>query len=172
MTDPLSQTLRPNIQAFLNFDEADLFGPEMTEQISCTSHLDALEQMLDESHLPETADVRAWLTTEQQFWTLAAYKREKISDGDLERWAQWHMEHLRETFGEDYGNDEGDDGLSDEDIKELDRRAEELVKWYASKAKVWRCEQLRTFTFDAGDVLEMVEQLRPDWLNKGAPGDV
>jgi len=157
---------RPNIQAFLNFDEAPLFGPEDTERIVSTTHLSAIEEMLDASGLPETEDVQAWLLTQEEFWTIAAYKPETVSPAEVATWAGYAAENLRECFTEEYGDEDGDDRLSTEDIAELDRRMVELASWYTERCKVWRCEQVRTFTFDSADVLEMIRELRPDWLNK------
>ncbi len=168
----LLENARPNIQAFLDFNEGTLFGPEDSERIVSSSHLDAIEEMLDQSGLPETEDVEAWLKTQTWFWTIAAYKPDTVSRGDITQWAEWHAEHLREAFGEDYGDEDGEDRLSDEAIAELNRRTLELAEWYVSKVTVWRCEQLRTFTFDCEDVLQMVKELRPDWLNKGRARDV
>jgi hypothetical protein len=160
------ENARPNIQAFLDFNEGTLYGPGDSERIVSTSHLGAIEEMLDASGLPETEDVEAWLKTQTWFWTIVAYKPDTVSQGDVAQWADWHAEHLREAFGEDYGDEDGEDRLSDKDIRELGRRTLELAEWYVSRVKVWRCEQLRTFTFDSADVLQMVQELRPDWLNK------
>ena len=168
----LFENTRPNIQAFLDFSEGSLFGPECCERIVCTSHLEAIEGMLDESNLQYTEDVEAWLTTQEQFWVIAAYKPDTCTKGQISDWALNATETLREFFGEEYGDEEGDDHLSDDDIAELNRRSQDLVEWYVSRAKVWRCEQLRTFTFDSADVLEMVRQLRPDWLKKKSERDV
>ncbi len=157
---------RPNIQVFLDFTEAPLFGPEEGERITSTSHLGAIEEMLDASGLPETGDVQTWLLTESQFWTIAAYKPDTVGHAEMGTWAGVATETLRESFGEEYGDEDGDDRLSTEDGAELDRRAVELVNWYVERCKVWRCEHVRTFTFDGEDVLEMIRQLRPEWLNK------
>lgn len=166
------ENARPNIQAFLDFNEGTLFGPEDAERIVSTSHLGAIEDMLDESNLQYTEGVEAWLTTQEQFWTIAAYKPDTCSKGEISNWALGMTEGLREQFGEAYGDEEGDDRLSDDDIAELNRRATDLVEWYLSRSKVWRCEQLRTFTFDSADVLQMVRELRPDWLKKKSERDV
>jgi hypothetical protein len=172
MTTTIFQNTRPNIQNFLDFNESTIFGPEDSERLVSTSHLGAIEEMLDASHLPETEDVEAWLTTNTEFWTIAAYKPDNVSAGDMEQWAEWHAEHMREAFGEDYGDEDGEDRLSDADAIELKRRTDELVKWYVSRAKVWRCEQVRTFTFDSADVLEMVREIRPEWLKKRSERNV
>lgn len=166
------ENARPSIQAFFDFSEGTLFGPEDTERIVSTSHLAAIEDMLDESNLQYTEDVEAWLTTQEQFLTIAAYKPETCSKGEASNWALGAAETLRDQFGEEYGNEEGDDRLSDDDIAELNRRATELVEWYVSRCKVWRCEQLRTFTFDSADLLQMVREIRPDWLKKKSERDV
>ena len=165
MTTPFHDA-RPNIQAFLDFTEASLFGPEDTERIVSASHLEAIEEMLNESHLQDTEDVEAWLQTQTWFWTIVAYKPEECGKGDIFNWALTATEQLREQFGEEYGDEEGDDRLSDDDIAELNRRSQDLVEWYVSRCRVWRCEQVRTFTFDSADVLQMVRELRPDWLKK------
>lgn len=171
-TKTFFQDSRPNIQAFLDFNEATIFGPEDSERLTSTGHLEAIEEMLDASHLQETLDVETWLSTNTEFWTIAAYKPDTVSQGDIDQWSEWHAEHIREAFGEGYGNDDGDDGLSDADIAELNQRTADLVKWYVARAKVWRCEHLRTFTFDNQDVLQMVLELRPDWLKKKSERDV
>jgi len=166
------ENARSNIQAFLDFSEGTLFGPEDTERIVSTSKLGAIEDMLDESNLQYTEDIEAWLTTQEQFWTIAAYKHDTCSEAYASSWAANLAEGLRENFVDEYGDEEGDDRLSDDDIAELNRRAAELVGWYVSRARVWRCEQLRTFTFDSADVLQMVRELRPGWLKKKSERDV
>ncbi len=168
----LFENARPNIQAFLDFSDGTLFGPEDSERIVSTSKLEALEELLDESNLPHTRDVEAWLTTQEQFWTIAAYKPDTVTPTEISSWADLGLENIRERFCEEYGDEDGDDRLSEEDFLEMTDRMRALVGWYVSRCKVWRCEQLRTFTFDSADVLQMVQELRPDWLNKGGPHGV
>jgi len=159
---------RPTVLSLLSFEGADLYGEKSDESLVHTSALQALEAMLDDSELRYSGDVDLYLETTELFLSVAAYYRMVVSSGYRDRWAESLVELLREAFGEEHGNEEGDDRLSDDAALELRARAADLVSWYVAAATVWHCEKLRTWTFDRDDLRELVAELRPAWLNKPA----
>ena len=161
---------RPQLLSLLGFEEGDLFTyDQYAEQLSATTALDALEELLDhhecDTWLKGAGDIRAYLTTNEGWEQIDAYRRDEISDNQKDDWADYIVEHLREMFGEEYGNhDDGDDGLDDVAAAEFKARAAALVEFYVSKAQVFNCTKVRSWKLDSLDLLEVVEQLRPEWL--------
>ena len=156
---------RPNILALLAFEGAEFFGEEDREgSASATDALGYLKELLE--YYPVEEDAEAWLSSAEAYWAIAAYKRDKVSVGQIQIWAEWHTEMLREAYGEEHGDDEGDDRLSDEDKLELERRLRDVVHWYCTQATCCRLQQLKLFELLSADLRELVEQLHPEWLNK------
>lgn len=164
----LMEFARERVLSFLGFEGAKWFDRDGLEHVRFDTQLEALEVALDESILSATKDVCAYLRTETMFITMGAYEPLSISH-ERERWAEGHADWLRDSFIEEYGTEDGEDGLSEEDDAELQRRLLEVVDWYIAKAKVYPCNQLRTWTFDREDIMELVEQLRPEWLVEKRP---
>ncbi len=128
-----------------------------------------LERMLEESVLRYTKDIPAWLSTTEQFLKVSAVKRETLSPAHASHWSDALVENLREYFGEEHGNEDGDDLLADDDLDTLHTKMREVTSFYLCKVKVYPCEHLRDFTLDSADILELVQQLRPEWLTKENP---
>lgn len=136
------------------------------EQVRFSCVEDALLAMLDESILAGCGDAVAYLKSEQLFLTLKAYRRMEVSSNQRDDWAEGQVEWMRDVFQEEYGNEFGDDGLSDEHVTELTARMRGLVDWYLQHAVVYPCEEVRSWTFDKDDLAELVEVFRPEWLRR------
>jgi len=161
---------RPNILALLACEGAELFGQADAERISHTDALSCVEELLEGSGIED--DAEAWLSARSlpgvTIWTIAAYQRDTISSAQIDHWAEWHAECLREHYGEEYTDEGGEDGLTDAENTELTRRLREVVQWYTEQVTMWPCTPVASFPLDGGDVRELVEQLYPEWLNKPA----
>ena len=157
---------RPNILSLLEFREAELFAMEGAETFSNSDAESALEEMLESSALPHCGDVRKFLDTEVLFLGVSAYKRMPVDDFYRKAWPEGLVERLREDFGEEHGDEDGDDGLSDADINELHLRMKATVDWYLARVRNYPCEVVRTWRFDNADLLELVTQLKPEWLER------
>ncbi len=157
---------RPQLIAMSEFEGADIWGQDGDEEFSDQTGVEcALRVLEQETFVPQTGAVAEWLKGNPTFITVKAHRRDQISPSQTERWAEWITEGLREHFSEEHGNpNDGDDGLSDDEIKELGARSLELATWYVSKATVFTCETLRSFTLDSEDILELVQECRPHWL--------
>jgi hypothetical protein len=160
---------RPNVLSLLSFEGADCFDSGDSESIRFSTALEALEGMLDDCDLSWCGDATKYLETETLFCSLTAYKRMPVDAPERGRWSENLVEQLREWFGEGYGNEDGEDRLSDDDTKGLQARMRDITDWYLARVKVYSCEKLRTWTLDNADLLELVKQLRPDWLNTPEP---
>lgn len=162
---------RPQVLSLLGFEEGELFTSDhYAEHLQCTTALDALEEMLEHNEhgtwLKGAGDIRAFLRENPTWVDIDAYRRDEISKNQLESWGERLTEVLREWFGEEYGNfDDGDDGLLYDTVREMERKATELATWYVSKARVYNCTKVRSWRLDSADLLEIVEQLRPEWLD-------
>jgi hypothetical protein len=164
---PVTRTYtRPNILSLLEFQGADLFAAEGAEHLSQTDQEQALEEMLENSALNYCGDAKKFLETETLFVGVCAYKRQPVDDYFRKVWPEALVEHLREAFGEEHGDEDGEDRLSDADINELHTRMKDTVEWYLTRVKIFPCDVIRTWRFDNADLLELVEQLRPWWLEK------
>lgn len=157
---------RPQIVAMLEFEGADYWAPQGAERFGSKTAVEVINEYLEnEPLLHASKDIPSFLKENPTWWTFTAYKRQVVDPRYHESWAESMAEQLRENFAEEHGDyDDGDDGLSDEDFIELKRRTRETVDWYLTKAKVFPCEHLRNFTLDADDILEVVQQMRPQWL--------
>ncbi len=162
--EPIAWT-RPNILSLVEFEGADLFGPERAEELFEGDAEAALEVMLENSPLADTRDVLKLLDGEVLATSISAYKRMPVEDFYRKAWPEGLVDYLRENFGEEHANQNGEDGLSDADAIELRRRMQETVDWYLERVKSYPCEVVRTWHFDNADLRELVEQLRPEWLD-------
>lgn len=142
------------------------FDTSPCEQVRFACVEDALCAMLDESLLSACGDVRAYLRDEATFLTVEAYRRMGVSGSQRDDWTDGQVEWLRDVFCEEYANEDGDDLLSDDDAVELKTRMRAVVDWYVEHATVYTCESLRKWTFDSSDLLELIEVLRPEWLQQ------
>lgn len=155
---------RPNIRALLEFQGADVWGEGGAEEYYETDPIAAVLRIMDESLLPVTGGVVEYLRDHPEFITVEACRREGVSVSTIERWADSISELHRELFDEDFGHPERGDCLSAEDQDELNRRVLETVSWYVGRAKVGVVQPLRRFTLDSGDILELIQEHRPEWL--------
>lgn len=155
---------RPNIRALLEFQGADVWGEGGAEEYYETDPIAAVLRIMDDSLLPVTGGVAEYLRDHPQFITVEACRREGVSASTIERWADSIAQQCRDLFDEDYSHPEHGDRLSPEDEAELNRRVLETVSWYVGRARVGIVEPLRRFTLDSGDILELIQQHRPEWL--------
>lgn len=157
---------RPTVKALVEFQGADVFGEDGEESYSCSDAIECLTQVLDLTFDPEAMrmSVEQWLAEAEPFITIGAYKRTEVAPKWIDSQAESSAELLRDNFSEEHGDSDGDDRLTDEDAKELVRKMREVVSWYLTRAKVWSCEEMKSFTLDSEDILEVVQQLRPEWL--------
>jgi hypothetical protein len=153
---------RPNVKALMEFEGADLFGQDGDETFSCSDPIEAIEQVLE--GIGQYEDIRRWLRGPGVYLPIGAYKRGQVSEAWVTRQSEAATEFIRENFCEEHGDLDGEDRLSDADAKELEQRMHAVVSWYITKAKVFSCEQLRLFALDSDDLLELVQQLHPEWL--------
>lgn len=161
---------RPVLIAMIQFKGADVWGPDGYERFHWDHPLKLLEDYMEhDSLLKHSRDPVGFLRENPTWWTFTAYRRQgPIGESERASWAETMAEKLRENFAEEYGDyDDGDDGLTDTHVAELKSKTRAIVDWYLARAKVFPCEQLRSFRLDSDDILELVEQLRPEWL---APG--
>lgn len=154
---------RPTVKALLEFEGADMFGQDGDETFSCSDPIESVAQVL-ECINEYNQDIRAWLKEPDISITIGAYRREKVSDLWIANQAENAAEFIRENFCEEHGDLDGEDRLSDADAKELEKRMHEVVSWYITKAKVFVCEHMESFVLDSDDLLELVQQLHPEWL--------
>ena len=166
----MQEFARERVVDFLGFEEGDCFDiSPRTEVVRFDTQLEALEAMLDESELAfigGQGDVRSYLLATTLYLGVCAFKRQVISNSERDSTAEWMAENIRERFSEEYGDVDGDDRMSAEDAGELNRRMRELYDWYLSKVHVYPVDHLRDWMFDKDDLLELVQQLRPSWLEK------
>ena len=161
---------RERVLDFLGFEEGDCFDTSQhTENVRFSTQFEALEEMLDTSELAfigTQGGMRQYLLDTSLYLDVHAFKRQGISETERDTAAEWIMEHIRESFTEQYGDMDGDDRLTDDEVKEFKRRCRELHDWYLTKAHVFLVDHLRSWNFDKDDLLELVQQLRPSWLEK------
>lgn len=159
---------RPTVKALVEFKGADVFGEEGAESFTCSEAIECLEQALDITFDPDgmRMNVQDWLEDAAPFMTIGAYKRMQLTPAWIKNQAKSLTENLRENFSEEHGDEDGDDRLTDEHAKELMHKMHEVVTWYAVHARVWNCEELKKFRLDKDDILEVVQQLRPEWLKE------
>lgn len=157
---------RPKVKALVEFQGADVFGEDGEESYSCSDATECLAQVLDRMLDPSVTgmSVQRWFTETEPFITIGAYKRTEVTPKWIDGQAESSAELLRDNFSEEHGDSDGDDRLTDDDGKELVRKMREVVSWYLTRAKVWSCEEIQSFTLDSADILEVVQQLRPEWL--------
>lgn len=170
MTQTLKEKLtRAPVRSLLEFATKEhCFDSLPSERVRFSNIEDALCAMLDESVLAFCGDVRAYLATEQVFLSVTVFQRMTVSDSQRDCWTDGQIEWLRDGFQEEYADEEGDDRLSDEHAAELKVRMRSVIDWYIDHATVYCCDELRTWTFDSDDLLELVTALRPDWLTRRA----
>jgi len=156
--------VRPNIVSLLEFKSADFFAEEDTEQILHTDPEAALADMLSRwEYLVDSPEKLLQVTLTM---SVSAYRRMPIEDFYRKAWPESLVEKLREDFGEEHGDEDGDDRLSDTDINELHVRMKDTVEWYLTRVRSHPCEIIRTWRFDKGDMLELIQQFHPEWLEK------
>ncbi len=160
----MSTFTRPNIISLLEFKEADFFDREGSEHFVVMDPVEALDDMLENCELALCGDAGKYLDTTTVFVSLSAFRRLPVEDFYRKAWPEGLVEHLRESFQEEHGNEDGDDFLSDDDANELHARMKATVDWYLTRVKVYPCESVRTWRFDNEDLRELVQQLRPEWL--------
>lgn len=170
MSEATMEFARERVLDFLGFEEGDCFDTnEHTENVRFTTQFDALEHMLEESELAfvgSQGNVRQYLRDTSLYLHVSAFKRQGLSNVYRDDASEWLVEVTRERFSEEYGDQDGDDRLSDDDVVEFKRRMRELHDWYLSRVHVFLVDYLRSWTFDKDDLLELVQQLRPSWVEK------
>ena len=169
MTDAVPRFTRPNIVSFMEFEGADFFALEGSEEVSDTDREAALGNMLDQSELALCGDAEKYLETMTLFMSVTAYRRMPVDDFYRKGWPEGLADYLREGFSEEHADESGDDRLSDADAAELLTRMQDTVNWYLGRVKVFQCESARIWRFDNDDLLELVQQLRPEWLERKTP---
>ncbi len=165
-SDTSNTFTRPNILSLLEFEGADFFGKEGGEEISTTDPTGALTDMLESCELAFCGAAGKYLDTTTVFVGVSAYRRMPVDDFYRKGWPEGLVEYLREAFQEEHGNEDGDDLLSDEDANELHARMKSTVEWYLERVKVHQCEIIRTWRFNNEDLRELIEQLKPEWLER------
>lgn len=137
------------LRSLAEFQEADLFSEDGASEFSSTMAMECLDDILSahehDSWLRGAGDVRMYLTTNQVFIDVVAWKRAVVPDNVRARWAENIAGFLREMFEEEYTHPEyGDDRLRDADRYLVLKHSRGLVDTYLSIAKVWQCEPLRS----------------------------
>ena len=157
---------RPRLMELLRFEGADLFDSPSETIAPHADPVTALGSALDHN-LGHCSDVSSYLDTDLALVIeIGAYRRMPIDSHDREAWSENLANKLREDFSEEHGDEEGDDRLSDADSRELVTKMRETVEWYLSRVKVYPCEVIQTWSFDTDDIRELVQQLRPEWLQR------
>ncbi len=162
---------RERVLDFLGFEEGDCFeSNDCSERVRFETQISALEAMLDESELAfignKDGAVREYLESMTLYLSVYAFKRNVIGEPARQQAAEWIVDLVRDNFCDEYGDYDGNDRMSDDAIVEFVAKSRELYDWYLSKVKVHNVERLRGWTFDKDDLLELVQQLRPSWLEK------
>lgn len=154
---------RPEVKRLLAFEGADVFGELDDETFSCTTAIECLSQVIETLFGDEDKPLGPM---DDYAVSIGAYKRNELSASWIQSQAEHSAEALRDNFCDEHGDLDGDDRLSDDNIKELERRMHEVVTWYSTQVKVFSCEHLKSFVLNSTDLLEVVQQLRPEWLTE------
>lgn len=157
------------LQSLMSFTEGDFFAQEGAIEFSSESALHCLEEILDHHEydlwLKGSGSIRKYLQTNAVFVDVVAWRRDVVSERDKVHWTEDLVADLREKFEESYTNPDGaGDLLNDHDRLLVKDEVRKLVDLYVSRAKVWQCLPVRSWRLSSVDLLELVEKLRPDWL--------
>lgn len=158
---------RPNVLACVGFEGADVFGSEDEETYSITNAIDALDHMLTQSWIPVEPNIHEALerwADDAQF-KIIALKLEEVRKDWAEDHAELLAQQLRENFRDDYRYHDDED-LQPHETIELTQRLKDVATWYLTRAKVGACNEVASWVFDKDDLLELVQQLRPEWLTQ------
>ncbi len=135
------------------------------ERLTHDSHADAVLEVVDFRHDPAR-------TTEAVIRSMGdvcvkAYARRKVSDAWLKRTAADLIEQAEEAFDEEYGDPDGDERC---DIATKKGDIEAVLRVAFADVTVWGCRVIGEVWLDADDVLALVRDHAPEWLDP--PGGV
>ncbi len=144
------------------FPEAKFYECGDPEVLSHEEPMEALEAYLDPDLNPRMTAAEVVAAIRQRPVAVMAYNPMKISEKQIESWADNLLESLGETFSDEHGNP--DDGPCDafpDDAEEVMRAA---VASIIRRSHVWGCEVVGKVTLSPDQIETAMRRYRPDWF--------
>jgi hypothetical protein len=144
------------------FDKADFYDCRGSETLTHESPEEALADYVNAFLSPgcDTAAVIREIAPVQ----VSAYERGAISKKDIENWAAFALEHVREHFADSYGDPDGADGIDDGAAEAAKPLMVTAIEKLVEGAQVWSCDNIAQRTYDAAEVEALVREHCPEWF--------
>lgn len=97
--------------------------------------------------------------------TVHGWTRLEVPDESIACWAEAAAETVRECWDEEYGNPNDSSDLQ-LDLAELT----ELVRTAVRQSRVWACERTADREFSPDDVIAVIREHRPKWIEEATDG--
>lgn len=146
--------------------DGEFYDCRDNENLTHDSHADAVLEVVElrcDPDRPMEAAIRAMGDV-----CVKAYARRKVSDAWFKRAAADLAERAEEFFGEEYGDPDGDAPC---DVAAKKDDIEAVLRSALAGVTVWSCRVIGEVWLDADDMIALVRDHAPEWLDRqgGAP---
>lgn len=140
---------------------ADYYGCRDREVKNCEDPVEAVTDLIDDGH-------EEGVTTETQIAALGdveivAYSHDEIEDAWFRRLTDSIIEVASESFDEEYGDTSGDFDVTPK-VKKKAAAIEGAMRRVFADIKPWLVHEVGRVTLTADDVLALVRDHAPEWL--------
>lgn len=97
--------------------------------------------------------------------TVTAFNRMGVPESQIKAWAESLTEHLSEMWGDEYGDPNGDEGLTDHADSLMLAAVTAIIK----DTNVWACQEGGHIDLTPDQVEALAREHRPDWFEEGTP---
>jgi len=105
------------------------------------------------------AELKKWCPV-----TVTAYLPEPPDDKEKRRWADVCAETFLERFYDEYGDPEN--GASPEEVQKIEAHFLEATNKSIDELHVWRCKDVATKNYSYEEVIKVMEDMDPEWLQE------
>lgn len=134
--------------------EVAYYGHADDDELTCDSIEEYVEMLLDDrgTTIAEALDATPWPLL------VTAYRRETITELEIERLADDTLDRLLELINEEHGDPDGDGPSPTPAWRDAMLTA---VKTIVATYAVWNCERVTTLAVSREDARAMIEDVKP-----------
>jgi len=150
-----------------DFDNADFYDCQDSEDLTCTTPEEALEEYID--GWTEVGDSLEAVIRKYSPIIVVGYRRKTISDGEMRREIRWSVDEFVQRLTNEYGDPDGgpDSSISTEAIEVLiDTIFPTIRETIDEHFLVWACESVGKREYNADEVIALMREHRPDWFEE------
>lgn len=149
--------------------DADCYDCCDSERLSHESPEEAIEEWLD-WRVGRDDDVHEIILKRERV-TVTAYKRDAITEREIDRTVDHVIDRLIEDFDEEHGDPEGDSGdvLSKSETVEIRPLFDTAVRAFYERTTVWNCSRVGEVTIDAAQIEAVMRESYPEYFRDMDP---